>query len=137
MQKAAVEAFREAMRERLAAKPEIADFLVPSFAVGCRRTTPGPGYLEALEQHLPEVLEAAGADLLFYQAGVDALAEDALGRLSLSHAGLRERDRRVLQAAWHRGLAVVLTLGGGYARPLEATLEAHVGTYEVARERYG
>ena len=36
------------MRERLAAKPEIADFLVPSFAVGCRRATPGPGYLEAL-----------------------------------------------------------------------------------------
>lgn len=48
MQREGLELFRAAMRERLAAKPEIADFLIPSFAVGCRRTTPGPGYLEAL-----------------------------------------------------------------------------------------
>lgn len=43
-----MKATREAMRERLAAKPEIAEFLLPTFAVGCRRPTPGPGYLEAL-----------------------------------------------------------------------------------------
>jgi hypothetical protein len=36
------------MKERLSKKPEIADILIPSFAVGCRRLTPGPGYLEAL-----------------------------------------------------------------------------------------
>ena len=90
-------------------------------------------YLAVLDAHLPRVLEAAAADVLFYQAGVDALAEDALGRLSLTHAGLRERDRRVFAAARARGLPVVLTLGGGYAKPLGATLEAHVGTYEVAR----
>jgi cation diffusion facilitator CzcD-associated flavoprotein CzcO len=37
------------MRSRLAAKPEIADLIVPkNFAVGCRRPTPGNGYLEAL-----------------------------------------------------------------------------------------
>jgi hypothetical protein len=36
------------MRQRLASKPEIADFLIPSFGIGCRRATPGPGYLEAL-----------------------------------------------------------------------------------------
>ncbi|KAH6696573.1 flavin-binding monooxygenase [Leptodontidium sp. MPI-SDFR-AT-0119] len=44
----AVEAFTAMMRQRLGKKPEIADFLIPSFAVGCRRLTPGPGYLEAL-----------------------------------------------------------------------------------------
>ncbi|OJT23837.1 histone deacetylase [Archangium sp. Cb G35] len=89
-------------------------------------------YLDVLVTHLPEVLEAAGADILFYQAGVDPLAEDSLGRLSLTHSGMRERDRFVLQAAWHRGLPIVLTLGGGYAKPITATLEAHVGTYETA-----
>ncbi|KAL4874222.1 hypothetical protein BJY04DRAFT_31120 [Aspergillus karnatakaensis] len=37
------------MRRRLAKKPEIADLIVPTnFAVGCRRPTPGAGYLEAL-----------------------------------------------------------------------------------------
>ncbi|KAL3442928.1 steroid monooxygenase [Aspergillus insuetus] len=36
------------MRAKLAAKPELAEILLPSFAVGCRRPTPGPGYLDAL-----------------------------------------------------------------------------------------
>ena len=91
-------------------------------------------YLEALAQHLPEVLEAAGADLMLFQAGVDPLAGDLLGRLSLSHGGLRARDRMVLEAAWTRGLPVVLTLGGGYAKPIERSVDAHAGTYAVARE---
>lgn len=100
--------------------------------VGLPDDTGDAGYLDALALHLPEVLDTAGADLLFFQAGVDPLAEDALGRLALTHAGLRERDRIVLEAARHRGLPAVLTLGGGYAKPLSATIDAHVGTYEVA-----
>ena len=40
--------FRSLMKEKLAKKPEIMDALIPSFSVGCRRLTPGPGYLEAL-----------------------------------------------------------------------------------------
>lgn len=100
--------------------------------VGLPDGTGDSAYLDVLATHLPEVLEASGADLLFYQAGVDPLAEDGLGRLSLTHAGMRERDRLVLEAAWHRGLPLVLTLGGGYAKPITATLEAHVGTYETA-----
>jgi acetoin utilization deacetylase AcuC-like enzyme len=100
--------------------------------VGLPDGTGDSAYLDVLATHLPEVLEASGADILFYQAGVDPLAEDALGRLSLTHAGMRERDRLVLEAAWHRGLPLVLTLGGGYAKPITATLEAHVGTYQTA-----
>lgn len=45
-------AFREIserrMRAKLGAKAELADRLVPTFPVGCKRLTPGPGYLEAL-----------------------------------------------------------------------------------------
>ena len=94
-------------------------------------------YLAALAQHLPVVLDAARADVLFYQGGVDPLAQDALGRLRLTHQGLRARDRMVLTAAHDRGLPVVLTLGGGYARPLEASIEAHAGTYREARAVFG
>lgn len=94
-------------------------------------------YLEALDAHLHVVMEAAGADVLFYQGGVDGLAEDALGRLSLTHAGLRARDEAVFRAAWHRGIPVVLTLGGGYARPIEATLEAYAGTWAEAKRVLG
>ncbi|KAL6229532.1 hypothetical protein BDW75DRAFT_249591 [Aspergillus navahoensis] len=37
----------ESMQERLRAKPEIAKALVPQWPPGCKRLTPGPGYLEA------------------------------------------------------------------------------------------
>ncbi|OAP58400.1 hypothetical protein AYL99_07490 [Fonsecaea erecta] len=50
LQKDAYDNFRKTMRERLSRKPEIADILVPNFAVGCRRITPGHGYLEALTE---------------------------------------------------------------------------------------
>lgn len=48
IQEGAFREFKDMMRKRLAKKPEIVDALTPSFAVGCRRLTPGPGYLEAL-----------------------------------------------------------------------------------------
>ena len=94
-------------------------------------------YLALLSRHLPAALDAARADVLFYQGGVDPLAGDALGRLRLTHAGLRARDRMVLASARERGIPVVLTLGGGYARPLEASVEAHCGTYREARALFG
>lgn len=36
------------MRQRLSPKPDLATKLIPAFPVGCRRPTPGTGYLEAL-----------------------------------------------------------------------------------------
>ena len=36
------------MTARLSEKPELVEDLLPDFAVGCRRPTPGSGYLEAL-----------------------------------------------------------------------------------------
>lgn len=38
------------MRARLSKKPEILDDLIPDFSPNCRRLTPGPGYLEALQE---------------------------------------------------------------------------------------
>lgn len=105
--------------------------------VGLRDGCGDDEYLSLLDLHLPEVIEASDPHVILYQAGVDPLAEDALGRLSLTHAGLRARDRRVFQAAWSRAIPLVLTLGGGYAKPIEATLEAHVGTYLEARAVFG
>ena len=94
-------------------------------------------YLDVLARHLPRVLEAARPDIVYYQAGVDPLAEDTLGRLSLTHTGLETRDVFVLETARRSGLPVVVTLGGGYARPLEATVRAHIGTYRAARMVWG
>ncbi|KAL9080957.1 MAG: hypothetical protein Q9159_007463, partial [Coniocarpon cinnabarinum] len=40
--------FEKNMRQKLASKPEVMKTLLPRFPPGCRRLTPGPGYLEAL-----------------------------------------------------------------------------------------
>jgi acetoin utilization deacetylase AcuC-like enzyme len=89
-------------------------------------------YLALLDTHLPAALDRHAPDFVFYQAGVDALDADRLGRQALTHAGLRQRDARVFALCEARGLPVCVMLGGGYGRPLEATVEAHAGTYREA-----
>jgi acetoin utilization deacetylase AcuC-like enzyme len=93
-------------------------------------------YLLVLERTLKAVFDFR-PDLVLYQAGVDPLAEDTLGRLSLSHAGLEARDELVLAACRDHGVPVALVLGGGYARPIELSVTAHVGTYRAARRVFG
>ena len=69
-------------------------------------------------------------DVLFYQSGVDGLAGDRLGRLSLTLEGLKERDRMVFDRT--HGIPIVVTLGGGYSDPIERTVEAHANTFRAA-----
>lgn len=90
-------------------------------------------YLAALDFVLPQVL-AFRPDIVFYQSGVDALHSDVLGHLSLTHAGLMERDHRVMHAAKTHDIPFVITLGGGYSRPIELTAEAHANVYRTAAE---
>ncbi len=88
-------------------------------------------YLRQLELVLPRVFEFR-PDVIFYQSGVDALASDTLGRLSLTHDGLRRRDRMVMEAAQPYGAPFVITLGGGYSSPIELTAAAHANTFQTA-----
>lgn len=43
-------AFKKQMEERLGNSPELCAKLIPEWKVGCRRLTPGDGYLEALQE---------------------------------------------------------------------------------------
>ena len=52
------EAFVENMKRRLAKKPELIEDLIPFFPPGCRRLTPGPGYLEALTDDKVDVIRS-------------------------------------------------------------------------------
>jgi len=90
-------------------------------------------FLGLLDHHLEPALDRHAPDFVLYQAGVDAHEHDRLGRLRLSHAGLAARDARVFAACEARGLPVVVTLGGGYGRPLESTIEAHAQVFRAAR----
>lgn len=50
MQTEFVRNFTETTRGRLVNRPDLIDSFLPRFGLGCRRLTPGPGYLEALTQ---------------------------------------------------------------------------------------
>ena len=91
-------------------------------------------YLHLLRQNLHHALSEFSPDLIFYLAGADPYCEDQLGGLSLTKAGLRERDRVVMSFARERNIPVAVTLAGGYARRLEDTIEIHVGTVRSAQE---
>ncbi len=93
-------------------------------------------YLAALESAMSPVLKWK-PQFLFYQSGVDALACDRLGRLALTHEGLRRRDRLVLSHCLQNAIPLVVTLGGGYGDPIEATVAAHANTYRTALDVFG
>jgi acetoin utilization deacetylase AcuC-like enzyme len=94
-------------------------------------------YLALLDRHLDDVLDEAGADLAFYLAGSDPYVGDRFGRLALSMDGLRARDRRVLAALRRRGLPVVLTMAGGYARDLADIAAIHANSVEELLRSHG
>ena len=90
-------------------------------------------YLRELDRVLPRVVEFA-PEIVFYLSGVDALASDVLGRLSLTPEGLKARDARVIGTCFREKLPLVITLGGGYSKPIELTAEAHANTFRVAAQ---
>lgn len=92
-------------------------------------------YLAHLDAALPQVL-AFQPEIIFYQSGVDGLATDVLGYLSLTHQGLIARDLKVMEAVKAAGIPLVLTSGGGYSRPIELSAEAHANTYRTAWQLY-
>jgi len=73
-------------------------------------------YLQTLREHLPAVLDRAGPDVVFLQAGCDTLAGDPLARMRMTPAGIVQRDAEVIDACAARGIPVVMVLGGGYSR---------------------
>ncbi len=89
-------------------------------------------YLAALDAVLEPSLAAHAPDFVLYQAGVDAHEHDRLGRLALTFDGIAARDARVLAACTARDVPVVITLGGGYGRPLESTVRAHASVFRAA-----
>ncbi len=95
--------------------------------------TEDAAYLAALRDALDEVV-AFRPDLVFFLSGADPLAEDRLGRLSLTHAGLMARDRYVFETFKSRGIPVAIAIGGGYAEPISASVAAYANTFRVAAD---
>lgn len=91
-------------------------------------------YLRTLADRLPSVFERARADIVFYQSGVDGLAEDPLTNLALSPDGIAKRDQLVFGETTKRGVPIVMVLGGGYS---QAAWRVQYRTIRWVIETYG
>jgi len=89
-------------------------------------------YLETVERGIEKALLNRHFDLAFFLAGADPFAGDRLGRLAVTKEGLRQRDGIVLSACRERGIPVAVVMAGGYASPVEDTVDVHFNTVLVA-----
>ncbi|KAL2633513.1 hypothetical protein R1flu_004992 [Riccia fluitans] len=111
--------------------------MTSNYDIGLPDDTGDEEYLKVLNERLPSVFETHKPFLVFFQAGVDALKEDSFGRLALTRQGLLRRNHIVYSACITRNLPLVITMGGGYSRPSEASIQAHADVYRSAALRYG
>ena len=84
------------------------------------------------EQFLQKVNQAIdiaikfNPQLILYQAGVDGLATDALGKLNITREGMNERNKLVFEMAVKHSIPTVVFMGGGYSKPISHTIDASV-----------
>ena len=91
-------------------------------------------YLGWLDNALSSGLRQFTPDLICYIAGADPYREDQLGGLALTIEGLKKRDELVFRVAKARGIPVMVTYAGGYARNVADTVTIHGNTVVAAKE---
>jgi acetoin utilization deacetylase AcuC-like enzyme len=91
-------------------------------------------YLAWLDNALSSGLRQFDPELICYIAGADPYKEDQLGGLALTIDGLKKRDELVFKIAKARGIPVMVSYAGGYARKVEDTVTIHSNTVIAARE---
>ncbi|MBF9251697.1 histone deacetylase [Pontibacter sp. 172403-2] len=93
-------------------------------------------YMAILKETLPRLLDEQQPEFVFFQSGVDVLATDKLGKLGMTIAGCKARDRLVLELCRKNNLPVTVSMGGGYSRQIAHIVEAHANTFRLAQQLY-
>ena len=71
-----------------------------------------------------EIAKEFNPELILFQAGVDGLATDALGKLNISRQGMSKRNEMVFDLAVERLIPTLVFMGGGYSNPIRHTIDA-------------
>ena len=93
-------------------------------------------FLSKLSEALKFVFEKHKPDFVFYLSGVDVLASDKLGKLSLSKNACKQRDQLVFEACIKNQVPVQVSMGGGYSEDIKIIVDAHCNTFRLARNLY-
>ena len=71
-----------------------------------------------------DIAKEFNPELILFQAGVDGLATDALGKLNISRQGMSKRNEMVFDLAVERLIPTLVFMGGGYSNPIRHTIDA-------------
>lgn len=95
--------------------------------------TSDAGYMAALEPALAALAQRFDPQFVIYLAGADPYAQDRLGRLELTKAGLASRDARVFDFCRQRNLPLAVAMAGGYAQDIGDIVDIHFATVSAAQ----
>ncbi|KAF2447123.1 hypothetical protein P171DRAFT_462358 [Karstenula rhodostoma CBS 690.94] len=108
--------FTEHMKQRLGGAPHILDALLPSFSPGCRRLTPGPGYLEALTQ----------PNVAFVTSNITQISENAI---HTADGRMHEVDALVCATGFHTNTSPPFPVIGSNGLSLKQKWSARPTSY--------
>lgn len=116
IQQGAKQMFKEHMEQRLASAPHIFNALLPSFSPGCRRLTPGPGYLEALTQ----------PNVAFITSPISKISESAV---HTADGQIHEIDALVCATGFHSSAPPPFSLVGSNGLAIHKKWQNRATTY--------
>lgn len=97
--------------------------------VGLPDGIPGKEYLEILQEKLELLSRLVQPDFVFYQAGVDVLCSDKMGKLKLTKEDVQQRDKAVFAFCKKQHVPVQVSMGGGYSGRVRDIVDAHCQTF--------
>jgi acetoin utilization deacetylase AcuC-like enzyme len=90
-------------------------------------------YLDILSKNLNMLFEKVQPGFVFFNAGIDVIKGDKLGRLALTIEGCSQRDKLVLEMCQKNNVPVAVVMGSGYNAKTATIVEAHFNTYKMVQ----
>lgn len=127
------------MKEKLANNPRLAKHLVPEFALGCRRMTPGSGYLQSLTRDNVEVITESAISVTA-DGIIDASGNETKVEAIICATGFETtkpsykiigRDNRELGEEWGENPKAYMSIMGEGFPNLFCKYLSHRSTYQV------
>ena len=90
-------------------------------------------YLSVVNQLIKKI-ESQDFNFVFYVAGVDIHCDDRLGKLNISEAGIRKREKMVINHFFKKNIPLCGVLGGGYNYDFEQLVKLHSILHETCND---
>merc|ERR1712071_289534 len=86
--------------------------------------------METFKVAVNKAIQEIQPDFILYDAGVDVFKGDKLGKLSVTEAGIRTRDRWLIERCVTGKIPVATVIGGGYDKDVDVLARRHAIVHE-------